>query len=287
MKNLHYLMLLAIIPLSLFLGYSQVFAFQVSVSPPEINQGDVFMVKVTEVDNADNPEALFNKKPLYFSTCGIGCFISVGSVDINAEPGNHMVQLTIGDKKATVKIGVKQTEFPTIHLTLPEGKVFLSPEDQERANREAEKLNTIWPVIWPVISERLWDGNFELPIENEVSTAFGVKRIMNKKKTSVHRGVDFRGKRGEVVRAFNTGRVVLADDFFYGGNTVILDHGQGIYSIYMHLSKFNVKTNSIVSKGGVVGRVGSSGRATGPHLHFGVKVQNVNTNPLSFMELGL
>lgn len=258
-------------------------AFQALVSPHEISPGDAFLVKVEGAENPGEPSAVFIEKSLYFSNCGNGCFIAVGAAEINTEPGIYPVHLTVGDQKTTLNLTIQTAEFPTIHLTLPEGKVFLSPEDQERASREAGKLNSIWPVI----SERLWDGNFELPIENEVSTAFGVKRIMNKKKTSVHRGVDFRGKRGEVVRAFNTGRVVLADDFFYGGNTVILDHGQGIYSIYMHLSKFNVKTNSIVSKGGVVGRIGSSGRATGPHLHFGVKVQNVNTNPLSFMELGL
>jgi murein DD-endopeptidase MepM/ murein hydrolase activator NlpD len=138
-----------------------------------------------------------------------------------------------------------------------------------------------------VITDRVWDGEFIQPLDNEVSTVFGVKRIMNKKKTSLHRGVDFRGKSGEPVRAFNRGRVVLADELFYGGNTVILDHGQGIYSIYMHLSKFNVKVNDILEKGTVVGRVGSSGRATGPHLHFGVKIRSINTNPLSFLELGL
>lgn len=258
-------------------------AFQAHVSPPEINPGDAFLVKVEEAENPEEPSAIFIEKPLYFSKCGNGCFIAVGAAGIDTDPGTYPVHFTVGDQKTIVNLTVQTAEFPTIHLTLPEGKVFLSPGDQKRANREAEKLNTIWPVI----SERLWEGNFKLPIENEVSTAFGVKRIMNKKKTSIHRGVDFRGKTGEVVRAFNTGRVVLADDLFYGGNTVILDHGQGIYSIYMHLSKFNVKTNSIVSKGGVVGRVGSSGRATGPHLHFGVKVQNVNTNPLSFIELGL
>jgi murein DD-endopeptidase MepM/ murein hydrolase activator NlpD len=259
------------------------FAYRASVFPSEINPGDAFMVKVEEVDNPQKPSAVFNKKPLHFSGCGDGCFISVTSVGIDAEPGVHTVNLTAGENKIRVDLVVKHAEFPTIHLTLPPSKVFLSPEDQKRANREAVKLNKIWPVI----SERFWDGNFIKPLGNEVSTVFGVKRIMNKKKTSIHRGVDIKGKSGEEVSSFNRGKVVLAEELFFGGNTLIIDHGLGIYSIYMHLSKIAVGEGDIVSKGKVVGYVGMSGRATGPHLHFGVKVQNANANPLSLMELDL
>jgi murein DD-endopeptidase MepM/ murein hydrolase activator NlpD len=79
----------------------------------------------------------------------------------------------------------------------------------------------------------------------------------------------------------------MAEEFFFGGNTIILDHGQGIYTIYMHLSGFNVQTGAIVSKEDIVGYVGSTGRASGPHLHFGVKVTNINTNPDAFTKLGL
>jgi murein DD-endopeptidase MepM/ murein hydrolase activator NlpD len=265
------------------IAYTAASAFEATVTPPEISPGDAFVVKVEKAENPGEPSATFDEKTLYFSSCGDGCFIAIGSADISAEPGVYSVLLTLGEKKTNLDIVLKQAEFPTIHLTLPEGKVFLSPEDQERANREAVTLSGIWPVI----TDRVWDGEFIQPLDNEVSTVFGVKRIMNKKKTSLHRGVDFRGKSGEPVRAFNRGRVVLADELFYGGNTVILDHGQGIYSIYMHLSKFNVKVNDILEKGTVVGRVGSSGRATGPHLHFGVKIRSINTNPLSFLELGL
>lgn len=263
--------------------YSASLAFEAIVIPPEINPGDAFAVKITTAENPGVPAATFDERPLYFSSCGDGCSIAIGSADISAKPGVYSVLLSLGEKNTSLDLVVKQAEFPTIHLSLPPDKVFLSPEDQERANREAVTLSRIWPVI----SDRLWDGKFIQPLDNEVSTAFGVKRIMNKKKTSLHRGVDFRGRTGEPVRSFNRGRVVLAQELFYGGNTVILDHGQGIYSIYMHLSNFNVKVNDMLAKGAVVGRVGSSGRVTGPHLHFGVKVRSQNTNPLSFTELGL
>ncbi len=283
MKTFNPAVLFSGIILFSLLNYMQVSAYRVSVVPSAIRPGDAFAVKVEGAENSGEPSALFHEKPLYFSSCGDGCYIAIGAADISTEPGEHSVLLTIDGRKTNLDVVVKKAEFPTIHLTLPPGQVFLSQEDQERANREAAALKKIWPVI----SERLWKGKFSKPLDNDVSTVFGVKRIMNKKKTSLHRGVDFRGTTGEPVLAFNRGRVVLADDLFYGGKTVILDHGQGIYSIYMHLSEFNVNVNDILSRGAVVGRVGSSGRATGPHLHFGVKVQSVNTNPLSFMELDL
>jgi murein DD-endopeptidase MepM/ murein hydrolase activator NlpD len=110
---------------------------------------------------------------------------------------------------------------------------------------------------------------------------------MNKKKTSVHRGTDFRGKTGTPVRALNSGTVVLSEDLFYGGNTLIIDHGMGLYSVYMHLSKFNTKKGEKVSKGDLVGFVGSSGRATGPHLHLSVKLNGISVNPESLFKLAL
>ncbi|HDZ62678.1 MAG TPA: M23 family metallopeptidase [Nitrospirae bacterium] len=266
-----------------FLSYNHVYAFEAEVVPLEIDPGDSFMVKVTGLYDSGDPEAVLDNRTLYFSRCGRGCYVAVSAIGLDTKAGKYDIRLSAGELNATLELIVRDANFPTINLTLPDNKVFLNPEDLKRAQKEAEKLKSIWKKI----SERLWAGNFVLPIENETSTAFGTKRIMNEKKTSIHKGVDFRGKKGEPVKAFNNGKVVIADDLFFGGNTLILDHGQGIFSIYMHLSKINVSPEDMVSKGDVVGFVGSSGRATGPHLHFGVKVQEINSNPMSFMKLDL
>ena len=125
------------------------------------------------------------------------------------------------------------------------------------------------------------------PTGTPVSTEFGLNRIMNKKRNSVHTGTDFRGKTGAPVRSINSGTVVLAGDFFFGGNTVVVDHGMGLYSIYMHLSKFNVVKGDKVSKEQTVGLVGSTGRVTGPHLHMSVKLNGVSVNPESLFRLKL
>lgn len=266
----------------LFVSHSA-YAFKAEVLPSKINPGDAFVVKVTGLETKGLPNAVLNNRQLYFSSCGSECFYAIGSVDVDTEPGTYYIQVNDGANKKTINLFVRKAVFPTIELTLPEKKVFLSPEDQKRADREAERLNSVWQTA----SERLWQGNFILPAENNISTVFGTTRIFNNKKISLHRGLDIKGKDGEAVKASNRGRVVLAEELFFGGNTIIIDHGQGIFTVYMHLSKFSVKPGYVVSKGETIGSVGSSGRASGPHLHFGVKVLNVSTNPLSIVKLAL
>lgn len=269
--------------LIIFLVCTRAFAFHAEILPSEISPGDAFIVKLTGLETKELPSAVLNNRQFYFSSCGSECFYAIGSVDADTEPGTYYIQLHSGETKKNLSLTVKSAVFPVIELTLPEEKVFLSPEDQKKADGEAEKLNSIWQIA----SERLWQGNFIMPVENIISTMFGTTRIINKKKVSLHRGLDIKGKEGEAVKASNRGRVVLAEELFFGGNTIILDHGQGIYTIYMHLSKFSVKPGYVVSRGEIIGSVGSSGRASGPHLHFGIKVLNISTNPISVVKLNL
>lgn len=264
--------------------YTPADAFNSEVVPHEIKPGDAFIIKVTDVNiPCPSPTAYISNKRFYFSSCGETCFIAIGVLSLKTKPGTYTINLTVGKQKKTILLVVKPALFPTLKLTLPEDKVFLSPENLKRVKKEQRKLQ----LLFLKVSEKLWQGNFILPLENDLSTVFGTKRIMNEKKISIHKGIDIRGKTGEKVKASNNGRVVLAKELFFGGNTLIIDHGQGIYTIYMHLSSFNVHPDAIVLKGDTIGYVGSSGRATGPHLHFGVKVLNVNTNPVSLVKLEL
>lgn len=265
------------------LSASHAEAFQAKVLPSNIHTGDAFIIRVTGPDTAAEPSALFEKKALHFSKCGKGCFVAIGAVDIKARPGVYLISLKTGKQKTELQLRVLKSSFKTTHLTLPEEKVTLSPEDLVRIDREDEMLDSIWQIE----SERLWDGSFILPLPNPFSTPFGAKRIINKKTVSLHRGLDMQGKAGEAIQASNRGRVVLTEELFFGGNTVILDHGQGIFTVYMHMSGFHVKPGDIVSKGDVIGFVGSTGRSSGPHLHFGVKVMRVNANPVSVAGLKL
>lgn len=174
--------------------------------PEEISPGEAFTVKVTGAKTSRLPTASLAKKKFYFSTYGEGCFIAIGAVGIKAKPGNYTIDLRIGGKRKRLNLVVKRTSFPTLRLTLPKDKVFLSPDDLARAKREERRLKSICQIV----SNRLWEGNFILPIENDISTIFGAKRIINQKMISIHRGVDIRGQEGEEIKASNSGRVVLA-----------------------------------------------------------------------------
>ena len=255
----------------------------VKVSPKKIHQGDVFLVTVRGGAISEPPSGSFAEQDLIFSECGDGRYCAVGAVDITTKPGRHTVRISAGKRKKNVRFSVKRARFPEIRMSLPEEKVSLCPEDLEKVERENERLQRIFETV----TERLWEGSFIVPLENDISMGFGTKRIMNRKMISVHRGVDIRGKDGEHIKASNNGRIVLAEELFLGGNTIIIDHGQGLYSIYMHLSKFNSDLNDSVSRGDVIGYVGSTGRSTGPHLHFGVKVNTVSVNPFSLTKLKL
>ncbi len=241
------------------------------------------MVKVSGLKKAAEPSALFSDKPLHFSSCGKGCFIGLGAIDSSTRPGSYRMRLKVGKQKTTLRMRVLKDRFETIYLTLPEEKVSPSPENIARIEKEADLLNSIWQID----SERLWEGSFLLPIQNPLSTPFGTKRIINMETVSIHKGLDMKGQEGEGIKASNTGRVVLTEELFFGGNTVILDHGEGIFTVYMHMSEFKVSPGDLVSKNEIIGFVGSTGRSSGPHLHFGVKVTGINANPVSLAGLKL
>ncbi len=259
------------------------FAFHVELSPDVISPGDPFVVKVTGADDEHVPTASLKKKTFPFSRYGDDGFVGIGAVDVTTKPGAYFLTVEVGKKKRKVKLTVERTVFKTQKLTLPKDKVSLSGKDTERVKQENRKLKELFSKV----SDRIWNGAFIMPLPNEISTDFGTQRIMNGKWKVVHKGLDIRGQEGEEIKAANDGRVVLAEELFYGGNTVVLDHGQGVYTVYMHLSQFNIEIDDSVSKGDGIGLVGMTGRSTGPHLHFGVKVMNLNANPVSFMKLPL
>jgi hypothetical protein len=275
------LILLLIFPVALSASHAE--AFQARILPSKVHQGDAFMIKVSGLKGTTEPSAVLEGKQVLFSGCGKGCYVAIGAMDLQSKPGVHRIPLKIGKRKTALRLRVLEGKFETIHLTLPDEKVSPGPEDLERIKREADLLNSLWGVE----SESLWKGSFVLPLPNPLSTPFGTVRIINGEAVSVHRGLDMKGLEGEEIRASNRGRVVLTEGLFFGGNTVILDHGQGIFTVYMHMSQFHVRPGDLVSKNDVIGYVGSSGRSSGPHLHFGVKVRGMNANPVSIVDLKL
>jgi murein DD-endopeptidase MepM/ murein hydrolase activator NlpD len=177
-------------------------------------------------------------------------------------------------------IEVAKKEFGEQSLTLPENMVTLDAKTLKRVRKEAAEFKKLWDVHTP---KKYWYGNFVLPLPGKLSTPFGLGRILNGEPRSPHSGVDLRAKLGEPVRAANHGRIVLVGDFFFHGKAVVIDHGWGLYTMYFHLSKVKVSEGDLVGKGYVIGLAGSTGRATGPHLHWGVRLEGARVDPFALM----
>jgi murein DD-endopeptidase MepM/ murein hydrolase activator NlpD len=184
---------------------------------------------------------------------------------------------------ASGTVVIAKRAFPVQRLTLPEHMVELDPETERRAISEAERLRTLYRTI---TGERLWRGPFIRPVAGaEPGTGFGSRRIINGRPRMPHGGADYAAPRGTPIVAANAGRVALVGDFFFPGRTVVVDHGLGLYTLYFHLERAVVEEDAVVGRGQIIGTVGATGRATGPHLHFGVQVGAARVDPAVLLKL--
>lgn len=254
---------------------------KIVIQPKKIGPGDIATVVVSNVTGT--VEGTFNGQQLHFNPVK-KTFKAIIGVDLNQKPGKYPLEVVIKGKKLLKDIRIVKKKYPLQRLTLPEGMVVLSPENEARTDLEQKTI----AAIWPVDSVRIWKGNFIDPLPGKkVGTPFGVRRIINNIPKNSHSGVDITADEGEQVLAPNDGVVVLVADQFYSGNSVVLDHGQGIYTMFFHLSKINVRFGQAVLKGDTIALVGSTGRSTGAHLHWGVRMQNAKVDPLDLIKLKL
>jgi murein DD-endopeptidase MepM/ murein hydrolase activator NlpD len=217
-----------------------------------------------------------------------GGHAAVVGVDLETKAGAQPWRLALLEpghdpRSLTGRLTVHKREFPVQRLTLPPGMVFLDPETERRAVSEGERLSTLYRTV---TSERLWRGPFARPVAgNEAPTGFGSRRIINGQPRAAHSGVDYAAARGTPVVAANSGRVALVGDYFFPGRLVVLDHGLGVYTLYFHLDSVAVNDGDVVDRGHILGTVGATGRATGPHLHFGALVGGARIDPATLFTL--
>lgn len=247
------------------------------------------LVAVARHHDAIAPSGQFQESPLSFLRASTGTYLAFIGLDLEIATGTYRLELELLDPERvqsvwTQNVTVGYKRFPIQEITVDQNYVTPTDEDNERAEREAATLTEIFSRSTP---ERYFAGNFLTPIPGIVSSRFGERRIFNKIPKSPHSGADLRARTGTPVRAASAGKVVLVDDLFYQGKTVVLDHGFGIVSYYSHLSTSSVVTGERVLRGGLLGKVGKTGRATGPHLHWAVKVNNARIDPFSLLELDL
>jgi murein DD-endopeptidase MepM/ murein hydrolase activator NlpD len=208
-------------------------------------------------------------------------------IDLDVKPGAHSVSIsgTTGEHKAFAfeyPLHVKDKLFPTRRLRVNPRYVQPPRAAMGRIEKEAALLNEIFRTT---TAARLWDGTFLAPVKVQANSSFGTRSIYNGEPRSPHSGADYPAAAGSPIRVPNAGKVVLASDLYYSGKTVVLDHGQGLYSVLAHMSKMAVNKGDFVQRGAIVGNVGASGRVTGPHLHWSVRLSGTRIDPLSLIEL--
>ncbi len=209
-------------------------------------------------------------------------------IDLEHELGKYDLKITEkmrGEEpvSCTASVTVANGGFATEKLTVAPQFVEPDPKQLARAQEESKRLHEIFATVRP---EKLWSGQFRIPLTGvKTGGNFGKRRVLNGEARSPHSGVDFPSPTGTPVHAAQRGRVVLAEPLYYSGNTVVVDHGLGVYTFYGHLSAFAVKAGDWVQAGTLLGKVGATGRVTGPHLHWGLTVDGARVNSLDIVRM--
>lgn len=219
---------------------------------------------------------------------GHAWFALVG-VDVEAPVGPSTLQISVktsdgAQRDLSRPVVIHEAHYRTGVLTVPPRFVEPGPEALKEIHAEIELKDKVFAES---AAEPLWSGDFRAPVTATPTDSFGTRRTFNGTLASVHKGMDFRAHMGTVVRAGNSGTVVLARKLYYEGNCVAIDHGMGLYTISMHLSRIDVREGQRITKGERLGLSGATGRVTGPHLHWAVRWEGAYLDPAKLLRLDL
>jgi len=253
-------------------------------------QGQVLVVKVLAEGGVTGVEGTFLGRSLSFfpetRTEERRGFVGLLGIDLQDEPGIHelTVKVQAGEQSQTLtyRVQVLKEKFHVERLTLPKNKVDL--DEKSLARWQAEQAQ-VKEMLANDSRTKFWQAGFVEPVSGKRTGIFGSVRIMNGQARNPHNGEDIGAPLGTEVVATNDGIVRLTVDHVFSGKGVFLDHGLGLYSMYFHLSEVLVKDGDVVKAGEIVGKVGATGRATGPHLHWGVKLNGARVNPYALLDL--
>lgn len=253
-----------------------------------VSQGQALEVTYPHEPGLQEASISWHGRDVPFVTDGERWLTVIGA-DVDLPAGSYEAVVTFRYEDGRLEhrqetIEVESKSFPTTRLTVAPKYVELNPEDQARAKREAEETAAVYARLTP---ERYWRESFITPIPGvSGGRNFGHRRVFNGQPRAPHSGADLKASVGTEILASNIGKVVLAQDFFFNGNAVFIDHGLGVYTMYLHLSKILVKPGDLVSRGQVVGLAGATGRVTGPHLHWGARILDARVDPFSLPGMG-
>jgi murein DD-endopeptidase MepM/ murein hydrolase activator NlpD len=205
-------------------------------------------------------------------------WVAMAGIGLTTKPGNYEFSIKHADSlSVTSKVTVKYKKYDEQHLTIKnKRKVNPNKEDSERIATESKRKKKAKKQF----SERKPDVDFIWPVTGRISSIFGLRRFFNEQERRPHSGLDIAAKEGTPIKAVANGTVIDSGDFFFSGNMIYLDHGQGIISLYAHMSEIAVKPGDVVKQGDIIGKVGQTGRVTGPHLHFAVLANRTLIDPV-------
>lgn len=232
--------------------------------------GGIAVIEVTP----DTKVATLDESPVALVIEDSKTYAIVG-IPISATTGTHTLQTDHGN----IDFNVLDFAYPEQHITLKDtSKVDPDPDQLARYHREAVEQTNVYKSFTPIQTTNF--PNFIWAAHGRISSPFGFKRFFNEEPRAPHAGIDIAAGFGTVAHAPAAGVVIQTGDYFFNGQTVLIDHGQGIVSMLCHLSRIDVKIGQTVAQGDPIGLVGMTGRATGPHLHFGVSLNNVRVDPM-------
>ena len=228
----------------------------------------------------EKPVVTYGDRPVLVARQAEG-WIAVLGLGLSTEPGEYHVQVRQpGQDPRQVAFQVVDKKYAVQELKVAPGQVNLSPEDEARVTREREKVRVALQGFTPDAPATL---RFAPPIPGRRSSSFGLRRVFNGESRSPHSGMDIAAPTGTPIKAPLPGRVVDVGSYFFNGNNVVVDHGQGLMTMYCHLSKIRVEMGQELKAGDVLGDVGATGRVTGPHLHWGVTLNGASVDPALFL----
>lgn len=251
-----------------------------ALQPERVRPGDALLVTVHEATEA--PEGTLGDRPLLFYPIA-GGFRALAALPVETPPGEVAVAVRVNgapDLQAT--LAVEEPHFAETELAVAPKFIEPPPEARRRMKRDQAAFNKAFAQ--PFGPPR-FDGPFARPLEAELTGRFGDRRLFNARKQSQHYGDDLSGAMGAPIAAANDGKVVLVRDCYASGRSVVISHGVGLFTVYFHLSRFEVKPGAEVRRGERIGLVGNTGRVTGPHLHWGTKVGDLYVDPESILRL--
>jgi len=265
--------------------------WSVRANPFRLVNGGPVLLEVTPPTRLQSLTGTWLGHEVIFDSTGGKTWFALAGVSLETRPGSYPLALeatAVSGRRIRFQhtLSVGRAKYPIIQLKETVSKDFTepNPEQVRKIQADQEVKHGAFKETSP---EREWSGPFLAPVSAPVSDVFGVRRVFNGVTKRVHEGLDYRVPPGTSVSAVNSGTVILARPLYFEGNCVMLDHGQGLLTLYLHLSKIDVKEGDHVERGQSLGLSGATGRATGPHLHLAVRWQGVYLNPAGLLALHL